>query len=99
MECPPESVSASRPPVLDRLTEEPPVIGTAGQVTAGDQHQVLGQVTQALTSLVAQLTAASGHPTHRCGGEGTWAATCCWWSARASLHGPWRRGSVMRVMG
>ena len=79
---PPESVSAKRQPGSSELRP-------GGTVDLGpmDQQQVLGQVTQTLSTLVSQLTAAGAPatvvagaaqgPPSRCmgpGGEGTWSA-------------------------
>ena len=68
---PPESVSAKR---QSGLAETQPA-GTVDLGAMTDQHQVLGQVTQTLSALVSQLTAATGAPATRCtgpGGEGMW---------------------------
>eukprot|EP00435_Cladocopium_sp_Y103_P062154 s1305_g23.t1 len=62
---PPESVAPNRvvgsEAPVEKLTEEPPVSGIAGSANGAEQQQVLCQVTQALSALVAQLSATAGN--------------------------------------
>eukprot|EP00435_Cladocopium_sp_Y103_P064506 s236_g26.t1 len=80
---PPESVSAKRSQevaqeAVGSASPEGPMDQGTSSAKVPDQQQILGQVTQALTSLVEQLTAASGAPVQRCmdpRGAGRWTAS------------------------